>query len=267
MPCAGAGAAREQPGQPHTEVRERRERAERLRHVERENPAVQHQADEEHAGQRQEEHQPLLPPPEPQMSGARNGPRRHAHEHEHAGLGRGPGLLRRRQFRRHGLKNDSASLRASRPGLPQPRSARTNSHPAIAPSGNAASARAAPPGCARPSHSAATVTAVGSAARPSANPAPRCMPPGRAGRLMRRRPPRRPRRHVQPEAARAHRQLDARQVERPVGALMADDTGELVDEGRQQGVAVRQGERRRDDDADPEDGERGQEKRCCAGHG
>ena len=69
-------------GDADAEIGEGREADQRLRQIERKQPAVKREADREHQRQRDEKDQPLGPPPEPQMTGAGNGPGREAQQHE-----------------------------------------------------------------------------------------------------------------------------------------------------------------------------------------
>ena len=74
-------------GSAAADIRDSRQRNERLGQVERKDSAVQEQSDQEHCGQRKKEDEPLLTSSQPQMGGARHGPGRQADEHEHAWLG------------------------------------------------------------------------------------------------------------------------------------------------------------------------------------
>src|SRR5438552_6660798 len=81
-----AERARQEIGQANAEVGERREADEWLRHVEREQASLDSEAERKHERQRDEEHEALGAAPEPEMSGARNRPRRQGEQDEPARL-------------------------------------------------------------------------------------------------------------------------------------------------------------------------------------
>src|SRR3954470_1664535 len=68
------------------EIGERREADQRIGQLEREQPAADHEPDGEHQRQRKHEDQALAAPPEPEVAGAGDRPRRQAQKHERAGL-------------------------------------------------------------------------------------------------------------------------------------------------------------------------------------
>ena len=231
---AGAGQrARASHGSPDAEIGDGGQRDQRLRQVERKDAAVQQQPDQEHRRQREQEDQPLLPAPEPEMAGPGHGPGRQADEDEHARLGGGSSPLGGGRFRwpwRSGMIAHLPARRAPRRPSPEPAHEQ--------PSGGGAERRARrSPGSRRPDTTARptrrpSVTAVGRAAIASHRALAFC---ARAVRPRGARPmhaasaPAGARR-VEAEAAGADRQLDADEMERPLGSLMTDEAGRLVDD-------------------------------------
>src|SRR5262249_23615416 len=148
----------------------------RIRHVEREQPSVQQETDQEHQRERRQEHDTLLPASEHHVPEPRDQPRDGAHDREPPRLDRCAltvccrGLPRCRGFAAHAITASyHRGVNASRPHtsllVPRvsPLTART-SHAAAKPSGSAAVKRTALEKETAPAYSRIQVTAVGMAA-------------------------------------------------------------------------------------------------------